>query len=446
MRKYISLSLCLLYIGMEMEYLARISDKELRTRLEAIGAVLIEGPKWCGKTTTAKQQAGSMLQLQNPDMREAYLTTAAARPSNLLLGATPRLIDEWQDAPLLWDAVRTMVDERGMPGQFILTGSNSVDDSRILHSGVGRISRMRMLPMSLYESRESNGTVSLKELFDNANYEIEGATSEMNVNDLIYAACRGGWPATLKLGTRAAQFMIARDYFESVASTDIIKVDGVKREPHLTKAIIRSYARNLSTLAKKTSLLQDVRAMSEGCSDKTFDDYTKALKRLFVIQDMEAWSPAVRSATVIRRGVKRELVDPSIAVAALGLSPAALDMDLKTFGFIFECMGIRDLRAYSQALGGQLSYYHDRYGLEADAVLHLYDGRYALIEFKLGSAEIEMGAKHLLEIKELVRQSNEKEKQIRLREPDLLMVVTGGPMAYSRPDGVKVVPLGCLKD
>lgn len=429
-----------------MEYLARISDKELQTRLEAMGAVLIEGPKWCGKTTTAKQQAGSVLQLQDPDMREAYLTTANTRPSNLLSGATPRLIDEWQDAPLLWDAVRTMVDKRGQPGQFILTGSNSVDDSQILHSGTGRISRMRMLPMSLYESKESNGAVSLKELFDNADYEIDGATSEMDVNDLIYAACRGGWPATLKLNTPAAQFIVARDYFESVADTDIIKVDGVKREPNLTKAIIRSYARNLSTLAKRTSLLQDVIAMNEGCTDKTFDDYTKALKRLFVIQDIEAWSPAIRSATVIRKGVKRELVDPSIAVAALGLSPAALQIDLKTFGFIFECMGIRDLKAYSQALGGQISYYHDRYGLEADAVLHLYDGRYALIEFKLGSAEIEMGAKHLLEIKELVKQHNEKEKQIRLREPDLLIIITGGVMAYTRPDGVKVIPLGCLKD
>lgn len=214
-----------------MKYLARISDKELKTRLEAMGAVLIEGPKWCGKTTTAKQQAGSILQLQDPDMREAYLTTANTRPSNLLSGATPRLIDEWQDAPLLWDTVRTMVDKRGLPGQFILTGSNSVDDSKILHSGTGRISRMRMLPMSLYESKESNGTVSLKELFDNADYEIDGTTSEMDVNDLIYAACRGGWPATLKLNTPAAQFIVARDYFESVVNTDIIKVDGVKRDP-----------------------------------------------------------------------------------------------------------------------------------------------------------------------------------------------------------------------
>ena len=429
-----------------MKYLPRIADKELNNRLSYMGAVLIEGPKWCGKTTTAAHRARSILKLQDPDMREAYLVTAKTKPSNLLKGETPRLIDEWQDAPLLWDAVRTAVDERGKTGQFILTGSSSIDEKNIMHSGTGRISRMKMYPMSLYESGESNGTISLKELFDNPNMDIDGITSDMSVNDLIRSACRGGWPASLKLRNTAESFRVAKDYLEGVIESDIVNVDGVKRDSALAKAVIRTYSRNLCTLAKRTNLVKDVNALREWCSERTFDDYIKALTRLFVVQDIPAWSPAVRSATTIRKSPKRGLIDPSIAVASLGLSPNVLEMDLKTFGFIFECMAIRDLKAYTQALYGEISYYHDRYDLEADAVLHLDDGRYALIEFKLGSAEIELGAKHLIEIKELVKKYNEKENQIKLREPDLLIVITGGAMAYTRPDGVKIIPLACLKD
>lgn len=429
-----------------MEYIQRIADICLKERLEVMGAVLIEGPKWCGKTTTASQQANSIIKLQDPDMRDAYLATAHTKPSNLLKGATPRLIDEWQDIPVIWDAVRTVVDERGgEPGQFILTGSNSIEDKLIFHSGTGRIARMKMYPMSLYESGESSGEISINELFDNPELDIDGISSQMGVNDLIFAACRGGWPATLRFGKTKAALRLAKDYLDGVCAADITKVDGVKRDPSLARAIIRSYARNLSTLAKKSSLLADVNAMQESCTDKTFDDYVKALNRLFVIKDIEAWSPAVRSATVIRRSPKRGLIDPSIAIAALGLSPEALEVDLKTFGFIFECMAIRDLRCYTQQIYGDISYYHDRYGLEADSVLHIEDGRYALIEFKLGSREIEMGAQHLLEIRELVRKHNEKEKQMKLREPDLLLVITGGSIAYTRPDGVKVIPLATLK-
>ena len=430
-----------------MKYLPRIADAELKIRMKYMGAVLIEGTKWCGKTTTAEQQARSVIKLQDPDMRGAYLATAEAKPSNLLKGETPRLIDEWQDAPILWDAVRTEVDNRGgEASQFILTGSNSVDETQINHSGTGRISRMKMYPMSLFESGESSGEISLLDLFDHPEMEIDGIMSNVGINDLIRFACRGGWPAALKLHNFKESFRIAKDYLEGVVESDIIKVDGVRRNPRLALAIIKSYARNLCTLAKKVNLLKDVKAMNEGCTDRTFDDYVKALARLFVIQDLSAWSPAVRSSTVIRRSPKRGLVDPSIAVAALGLSPEVLETDLKTFGFIFECMAIRDLRAYSQAANGELSYYHDRYDLEADAVLHLDDGRYALIEFKLGSAEIDMGASHLLEIRELVRKYNAKEKQVQMREPDLLMVVTGGPIAYRRPDGVLVIPLACLKN
>lgn len=256
----------------------------------------------------------------------------------------------------------------------------------------------------------------------------------------------GGWPAALKTDDRRAQLSIARGYVEGLLAEDISRVDGVRRDPTIAEAILRSYARNVSTLAKKSAMMQDVMAITETCSQNTFDDYVKALTKLFVIEDIDAWSPAVRSAGGIRRGKKREFTDPSIPIAMLGLSPEQLEIDLKTFGFIFECMCIRDFKAYSQALGGKISYYHDRYDLEADGVLHLSDGRYALLEFKLGSAEIEKGAEHLLEIKQLVKEYNEREKQIRLREPDLLMVITAGPIAYTRPDGVHVVPLACLKD
>lgn len=429
-----------------MEYLTRMADQLLTEHLESSGAVLIEGPKWCGKTTTAMQQAASIIKLQNPDMREEYLATAAIRPSLLLLGETPRLIDEWQEIPVLWDSVRTLVDERNEVGQFILTGSNTIDRKNIRHTGTGRIATMEMLPMSLFESKESSGAISLTTLFDNKELNIDGMMSSMKIEDLIFAACRGGWPASLNRKTKKAQLAVVRDYINSLCKTDISSVDGVSRDDKLTRLILRTYARNISTLAKKSNMLKDIRANVETCSDNTLDNYLDALRKLFVIQDIDAWSPAVRSAATIRRGPKREFIDPSIAVAALGLSPESLLLDLKTFGFIFECMCIRDLKAYSQALGGSMSYYHDRYNLEADAVLHLNDGRYALIEFKLGSKEIEDGASHLLQIKSLVQDYNKREKQIRLREPDLLIVITGGSMAYARPDGVKIIPLACLRD
>jgi len=429
-----------------MEYLNRMADLLLKEHLESSGAVLIEGPKWCGKTTTAMQQAASIIKLQDPDMRENYFSMASIRPSLLLAGDTPRLIDEWQEIPVLWDSVRTMVDERNDVGQFILTGSNTIDKKSIRHTGTGRIATMEMLPMSLFESRESSGTVSLKTLFDDDRLDVDGKLSPMKLEDLIFVACRGGWPAALIRKTHNAQLAVVKDYLNSVCKTDISSIDGISRDEKLTRLILRTYARNISTLAKKSNMLKDVRANVETCSETTFYEYLTALNKLFVIQDVDAWCPAVRSATAVRRGPKREFIDPSIAVAALALSPEMLLQDLKTFGFIFECMCIRDLKAYSQALGGSMSYYHDRYDLEADAVLHLDDGRYALLEFKLGSRDIEEGASHLLEIKRLIREYNEKEKQIRLREPDLLMVVTGGAMAYSRLDGVKVVPLGCLRD
>lgn len=430
-----------------MSYLRRTVDALLAEWLEAFGAILIEGPKWCGKTTTAEQVAKSVIKLQDPDMRDEYLATAAAKPSLLLIGDNPRLIDEWQDAPVLWDSVRTRVDNSQEQGLFILTGSNTVDKKKIRHTGTGRIAKMDMLPMSLWESKESNGRISLRELFDNPNIDIDGIQSDMTVEDLIFSACRGGWPATMNIKKDSAKLLVAKNYLKTVCSEDISRVDGVQRDELLAKTIMRSYARNISTLTKKSSLIADVAASGEvSCSEPTFDDYVGALRKLFVICDVEAWCPAIRSKTAIRSGLKRAFVDPSIAVAALGLTPEALMVQLNTFGFIFEQMCIRDLKAYTMDIDHHVSYYHDRYNLEADWVLHLGDGRYALLECKLGSGEIEEGAAHLVELKRLIREHNKEEKQVPIREPDLMIVLTGGKIAYTRPDGVKIIPLGCLRN
>lgn len=429
-----------------MEYLKRTADLFLSDMLDAFGAVLIEGPKWCGKTTTAEQQSNSVLKLQDPDMRDEYLATAETKPSYLLQGATPRLIDEWQDAPMIWDAVRTAVDNRREPGQFILTGSNKVDRKKTHHSGTGRIAKMKMLPMSLWESNESSGQISIHELFDNPNYEFGGNLSSLTVENLIFAACRGGWPASLKARTPKAKLMIAQNYVNSVCSEDISRIDDKQRMEKLTRRILYAYARNISTLAKSSSLLKDVTGEeSIECSRTTFDDYVSALEKLFVIQDIDAWCPAIRSKTAIRSTPKRCFCDPSIAVSALGLSPESLKIQLKTFGFIFEQMCIRDLKAYTIDMGSHISYYHDRYGLEADIVLHLADGRYALIECKLGSSEIEKGAEHLLEIRRLIVEKNKTENQMPIREPDLLIILTGGKIAYTRDDEVKIIPLAALR-
>ena len=430
-----------------MEYFSRVADQMLRDRLEAFGAILIEGPKWTGKTTTAEQLSKSVIKMQDPDNASEYLATASAKPSLLLKGEQPRLIDEWQDAPVIWDAVRTAVDQSGgTPGQYILTGSNTVDKTQICHTGTGRITRMMMYPMSLWESKDSSGEVSLRELFYNPSYNIDGATSKLDIPELIRVACRGGWPATLQLSSKASM-MIAKDYVKTVCNEDISAVDKKERNAKIATQIMRSYARNISTLAKKTNILADVTASENiDISMDTFDDYVGALEKLFVIQDIDAWCPAIRSKTAIRSAPKRCFVDPSIAVAAMNINAEGFETQLKTFGFVFEQMCARDLRAYTSDFDSHLSYYRDRYGLEADLVLHLADGRYALIECKLGSREIDDGAKHLLEIKHLIQERNKTEKQVPLREPDLMIVMTGGKMAYTRPDGVKVIPLACLKD
>lgn len=427
-----------------MEYLKRVIDDQLQDYLDAFEAVNIEGPKWCGKTTTAKQKAASIIELQDTDKRDEYLATARTKASLLLEGDTPRLIDEWQDAPTLWDAVRVACDRRQKHAQFILTGSAAADIDESAHTGTGRIAGLTMYPMSLYETMESTGEISLEALFVAPSTEIS-ARSKMSVEDLIFAACRGGWPAVLQPATDRGKLLIAKNYVKTVCEKDISRAAKQKLDPKIAKAILRSYARNVSSLADKTTIFADVTANNDSLVRSTFDKYVSAFEKLFVIQDIGAWNPAIRSKTAIRSGEKRSFCDPSVAVASLGLGPGQLLTQLKTFGFIFECMCVRDLKVYSAPLDGEISHYRDRYGLEADIVLHLEDGRYALIECKLGSAEIDDGAGHLKELVGLIRKHNEEEKQVPLREPDLLMVITGGEYAYTRPDGVHVIPLACLK-
>lgn len=427
-----------------MKYLPRVLDQELDLRLRSVGATLIVGPKWCGKTTTAKQKAASVLEMQDPDLQEGYLKLADTKPSLLLQGGKPRLIDEWQLAPVLWDAIRVSVDRSERKGQYILTGSVVKDDSKTKHTGTGRISRLEMQTMSLWESMESTGHVSLSEMFRRPAEEIDGARGKLSMEELLFAACRGGWPSSLQVKGDDAKLFIAEDYVTNVAETDISRIDGVRRDPKLAAALLKSYARNISSLATTATIRKDVLSVQD-VSVPTVDSYLNALRSLFVVSDIGAWCPAVRSATDMRSKPKRGFCDPSIAAAALGVKPDYFLKDFKTFGFLFESLVMRDLKVYSSSLGGKLSYYRDRYGLEADAVLHLKDGRYALFEIKLGASEIEEGAGHLLEIRQLIRKYNETEKQCPLAEPDLLAVITGGPVGYTRPDGVHILPISALK-
>ncbi len=428
----------------EKIYYKRLVDDTFDLSLRAFGATNIVGPKWCGKTKTAEQRAKSAIYLQKYPDKEALLATANINPSLLLKGANPRLIDEWQDAPTIWDAVRSYCDDANGRGLFILTGSTS-KKVKTSHSGTGRICTLKMYPMSLYESFESNGQVSLMKLFNKEENLEEGCHSDLTIEKLIFAACRGGWPESILEKNEKVSLFIAKKYFQQIYTKDMFQVDDVLRNSETMKTILRSYARNISTLAKTKNILDDVNATNP-ISLTTLDDYIDVLEKLYIVEDLNAWSPAIRSKTAIRSGKKREFVDPSIAVAALGGSPEYYSTDLLSFGFIFETLCIRDLRVYSQAHDGSISYYHDRTGLEADAVLHLDDGRYALIEFKLGGKQIEEGAKHLLKLEDLIKKYNEESKQIKIRMPDLKIIITGTEYGYKRPDGVFVIPIGCLKD
>lgn len=426
-----------------VHYRPRIYDKLLSGKLESFGGVLIVGPKGCGKTTTAKQQAKSVVEFQDEDHRDEYLAVAGMQPSRLLIGAKPRLFDEWQDASKIWGAIRKNIDDEQRNGLYILTGSSSqsVDTP---HTGTQRISTLKMYPMSLYESGESNGEVSIGKLFEDPD-SFSDCHSDLDIDHLIFAICRGGWPRAVNNTTRKSQLEIARDLFYQTCHVDISNIDHVKRNPVWAEQILRSYARNLCTLSSKKTIFEDVNTTTQ-IGLTVFNQYIEALEKLFIIEDVNAWNPAIRSKTAIRASDKRNIIDPSIAVAALGLSPDYFNEDFKTLGFLFESLCVRDLKIYSAANEGSISYYHDRYGLEADAVLHLSNGKYALIEIKLGSNEIEKGAKHLCEIESLVIEHNKDEHQVPIRVPDLKIVLTGTEYGYRRDDGVFVIPIGCLKE
>lgn len=426
-----------------MNYKKRIIDSQLELKLEAFGATLIVGPKGCGKTTSAKQKANSVVEFQDEELRDNLLAVAETAPSKLLIGDTPRLFDEWQDAPKLWGAIRKSVDDLGKNGLYILTGSSS-QNIVTPHTGTLRISKLSMYPMSLYESDESNGSVSLSELFEHPE-KFDGCVSELSIDDLIFAICRGGWPHSLFNRTDRAKLEVAKDLFRQTYAVDISNIDKTKRNPRIAQEILRSYSRNICTLAESKTIFSDVKSNFD-ISVSTFYDYVQALEILYIVQDIDAWCPAIRSKSALRSSKKRNLIDPSIAVAAMGLSPQYFNTDFKTLGFLFESLCIRDLKIYSSAFDGDLCYYHDRYGLKADGVLRLNDGRYALLEFKLGSKEIDEGAKHLLKIEELINVYNQKEKQCPLNLPTLKIVITGTQYGYKRDDGVFVIPIGCLKD
>ena len=421
------------------EYYQRVSDKVLLEHLESKGAVLIEGTKWCGKTTSAKHIAKSVIEMDRPDMTEQYQQMARINPSNLLEGEVPHLIDEWQIATNIWNAVRYEVDRRGEFGQFILTGSSvpaALDES--MHTGTGRIVRMQMRPMSLFESKDSTGQVSLMDLF---NKKDISAVDNHSIDEIAFLICRGGWPAALNHGKKVA-LKQAFDYYDAVVNDDISRVDRVKRDSERTKRILKSYARNVATQASLETIRSDIISNDVETFDKeALYGYLNALKRIFVIEDSPAWNPNLRSKTAIRTSDTRYFVDPSIAVAALGLGPTDLVNNLELMGLIFENLCVRDLRIYADALDGSVYHYRDKTGLECDAVIHLRNGSYGLVEVKLGGDQsINEGAESLLKLTSKI----DTEK---MKKPAFLMVLCGvAPFAYKREDGVFVVPITCLKD
>ncbi len=424
----------------KIKYRKRIADELLNTKLEGKGAVLIEGPKWCGKTTTAEQTAKSVIYLNESERGTMNSVLAELNPKQILTGKTPRLIDEWQLAPRLWDAVRFEVDHREELGQFILTGSSvPADTSEIKHTGTGRFSWLLMRTMSLYESGDSTGSVSLKSLFDGEN-EVEGE-SDIDIDYLAFLVCRGGWPKALEMEDRIALNQ-ANDYFDAMVHADISRVDGIRRSPEKAKAFMRSYSRNLGSQASYSVITKDISDNSNiSISSETVSSYADALRRIFVIEDMAAWNPNLKTKTAIRTSNTHYFVDPSIAAASLGIGPGDLVNDLQTFGFLFETLSVRDLRIFADSIDGKIYHYHDKENLECDAVIHLRNGKYGLVEVKLGGdSAIEAAARNLLKLKS-------KLDTTKMKDPSFLLVLTGiGKYPYRRRDGVFVIPAGCLKN
>lgn len=424
-----------------MKYHNRIADRLLKEKLEAMGAVLIEGPKACGKTTTAEQQAKSIIYLDDPSKKDQYSLMAQTDISILLQGAVPRLIDEWQEIPQLWDAIRFTVDHKEGDGQFLLTGSAlPVNTEEIHHTGTGRFGWLTMRPMSLWESGDSTGEIRLSSLFS-GQPEI-GAKSDLDLRRLAYLICRGGWPKAIDKNSENAALLQVYEYYRAIVDRDISRVDNVRRDTQRAMRIMQSYARHQGAQVSIATIKSDIAANeADEVSNPTIESYLTALRKIFVIEDMRAWNPNLRSKTAIRSSDTRYYVDPSIAVAAMGLGPNDLINDLSTMGLFFETLCVRDLRVYADALGGNVYHYRDKNGLECDAVVHLRNGSYGLIEIKLGgSTLIEEGAKTLTSLTELIDTT-------RMKSPSFRMILTGvGDFAYRRPDGIYVVPVGALRE
>ncbi len=416
------------------EYLERIIDEGLDFYLDTFGAVLIRGPKWCGKTTTAKRHAKSLIKMQDAENSMSYKTAANYNVSLILKGETPRLIDEWQTVPEVWDAIRSSIDDDSTAGRFILTGSRTPSEGSIQHSGAGRFGVLDMYPMTLYESKDSNGSVSLSGLFDGK--AISESTSQLTIDGIVSCICRGGWPANLGLDYQKYSIRL-RSYLDLIYDSDDIYLKKYAKSPSVVKDIVRSYSRNISSTASMRTIYEDVSKGDITLSESAFFDYISSLKNAYLIDDIPAWSPNLRSKTAIRTTSKRNLVDPSIAALYLGVTPQNYVEDFNTVGLLFESLCMRDLKAYASRIGGKVLYYRDKYGLETDAVITLDDGRYGLIEVKLGNKWIDEGRKNLNKLESLLLEKGH-------RAPSFKMVLTGTELAYTTDDGVNVVPVGCL--
>lgn len=421
--------------SLQSAYLPRVADEVLTRKLKVAGAVQIQGPKWCGKTATAQQAAASAIYMQDPDNSADYLQLAFSKPSLLLEGDTPRLIDEWQMAPQLWDAVRYAIDREHGRGRFILTGSSTPRLSETpAHSGVGRFARITMRTMSLWEARESTGAVSLADLF--AGRHNIGALVDFDIERIAFAICRGGWPEAVTEKDDASALEMAKEYVSLLLDTDIAQIDGINRNRTWAQAILRSYARNTASQATLVTIGKDLQ--SDSPTRNTVSDYVDALNRAFVFEDLPAWNPRLRSKTAVRTSPTRHFCDPSLAAVMLNATPKRLLTDFETFGLLFESLCVHDLRVYIDSLGGHVYHYRDKTGLEADAVLVLDDGRWALVEVKLGKQSINQAAEHLKKLAQRINTNHEG-------EPAFLLVLTGTQAAYRRDDGVLVSPLAALK-
>lgn len=435
-----------------MEYIRRIIDDELNKRMEAFNAINIIGPKGCGKTRTAKERCKTVIEFQDEEKRDGYLAVAETSPKLFLKNERPILFDEWQDAPKIWGTIRKDCDDNPEKvGEYYLTGSSS-RKVETPHTGTGRITEIIMFPMTLWETGESNGKISLTKILEDENYDFDGVISTVTLEELFFAACRGGWPRSLALESETAKLEIAKDYYRQIYQTDISAIDGIKRNPEWARTLMWSYARNMATKAKKKNIYADVKA-TQTVTDVTLDTYVEKLEELFVIKDIDAWTPQIRSKTAIRSGKKHIFVDPSIGIAALGLNPKYFNNDLDLFGHVFENLVLRDLLVYAGAHNAHVLHYTDDTGLEADAVYQMEDGRYALIEIKIGANKIPEAENSLLKFRDVIRNYNKAAVQnpehprAVYREPSALIIICAtATMGYTTDNGVKIVPVGCLKD